>query len=393
MRGHLRRRGKKSWSIVLDIGRDPSGKRQQKWHTVQGTKKDAQREVARLIHELDTGGYVEPNRLTVSGYLVQWLETYAKLNVSAKTFERYEIIVRKHLIPAMGLHPLAKLRPLHIQQYYAEALQSGRKNGKGGLSAQTVLHHHRVLREALQQGIRWQLISRNPADATEAPRPSRQERRTLDADQAAKLIEATKGKRIYIPVLLAITTGMRRGEILALRWEDVDFRAMTLAVRQSVSQTKAGLSFKQPKTPKGRRVVALPSLAVEALRRHRAEQAQERLLLGPAYGEGNLVCARGDGSPWAPDSFTVAFKAFVRGSGLLRVRFHDLRHSHATELLRQGIHPKVVSERLGHSSVGFTLDVYSHVLPDIQQDAASKFDTAIRSALGGLPKKPKPDPA
>jgi integrase len=393
MRGHIRRRSGKSWSIVLDIGRDANGKRRQKWHTVQGSKRDAQRELARLINELETGAYIEPNRLTVTGYLSQWLETYAKLNVSAKTFERYEIIVRKHLIPALGHHALARLRPLHIQEYYAKDLQSGRRNGKGGLSAQTVLHHHRVLREALQQGIRWQLIVRNAADATEPPRPVRQERRTLDADQAAQLIDAVRGKRLFIPVLLAITTGMRRGEILALRWDDLDFSAMSLAVRQSVSQTKAGLLFKQPKTPKGRRVIALPSLAIDALRRHKTEQAQERLLLGPAYQEGNLVCANQDGSTWAPDTFTVAFKTFVRSSGLPRVRFHDLRHTHATQLLRQGIHPKVVSERLGHSSVGFTLDVYSHVLPDIQQDAASKLDTVIRAALGGRLQQSKPDPA
>jgi integrase len=381
MKGHIRQRGKRSWAIVLDLGRDGNGRRRQKWHAVKGTKKDAQRELARLIHSINTGAYVEPSRITLGEFLERWLRDYATTNVSAKTSERYTEIVRIHLVPALGPYVLAKLQPLHIQEYYSEALQKGRKDGKGGLSAHTVLHHHRVLREALQHALKWQLLARNPADAVDPPRHNRHEMKCLDEASTARLLEAAEGTAFYLPILLAVTTGMRRGEILGVRWQDVDLDAATLSVRHSLEQTKLGVAFKQPKTQKGRRVVALPNMTVEALRRHRVEQVKYKLLLGPDYKDHDLICAKTDGSPWPPDSFTSSFSDFVRKTSVPVVRFHDLRHTHATQLLRQKIHPKVVSERLGHSTVGITLDIYSHVLPDMQEEAARSTDTILRIAI------------
>ncbi len=381
MKGHIRQRGKKSWAIVLELGRDSSDKRRQKWHTVRGTKKDAQRELVRLLNMVHTGAYVEPSRMTVAEYLEHWLQHYAKTNVAAKTFERYAEIVRLHLVPSFGQYVLPKLQPLHIQSCYSNALEKGRRDGRGGLSARTVLHHHRVLHEALQQAVKWQLLARNPADAVEPPRPQRKEMGALDERATAKLLNQAKGTRLHLPILLAVTTGLRRGELLGLRWQDVDLRVGVLAVRQSLEQTKNSIAFKQPKTQKARRTIALPRMTVEALRYHKTEQAKERLLVGPDYKDRGLVLARADGSPWKPDSFTSSYRSLVRRLGLSHIRFHDLRHTHATQLLRQGVHPKVVSERLGHSTVGITLDVYSHVLPGMQEDAARRVDAALRTAL------------
>ena len=204
----------------------------------------------------------------------------------------------------------------------------------------------------------------------------------LDDAATAKLLRAATGSRLAIPVTLAVATGLRRGEILALRWKDVDLERASLAVRQSLEQTRSRLcSFKQPKTTKGRRVVALPALAVDALRQHKIEQAKMKLALGGAYEDHDLVCARDDGRPWPPDAFSTAFGGLVRRSEVPAIRFHDLRHTHATQLLRQGVHPKIVSERLGHSTVGITLDVYSHVLPGMQEEAALRTDEALRAAL------------
>ena len=203
----------------------------------------------------------------------------------------------------------------------------------------------------------------------------------VDEAGTARLLQAVEGMRLYMPVLLAVMTGMRRGEILALRWQDTDLEKGLVAVRRSLEQTRDGLRFKQPKTGKGMRSVALPGIAIQVLRRHRTEQAQERLKLGPAYEDNDLICPRPDGSPWPPDSLSTAFASLIRRSDLPRIRFHDLRHSHATQLLRHGIHPKVVSERLGHSKVGITLDTYSHVLPGMQEEAASKVDAALRTAI------------
>jgi integrase len=380
MKGHVRERSPGHWAVVVELGRDEKGKRRQKWHSVPGKKRDAERELSRLLHEMNTGAYVEPSRMSVGDYLKRWLEDYARTNVAPKTYERYEEIVMKHLSPTLGHIQLSKLQPLQIQSYYSEALVSGRRNGKGGLSPQTVLHHHRVLREALQQGVRWLLLARNPADAVEPPRPRRREMKALDSETTGKLLRATQETRLSIPVMLAVTTGLRRGEILGLRWEDVDFENATLAVRQSLEQTRAGLAFKPPKTTKARRVVALPGLTIEMLKEHKKRQAARRLLLGRAWEDNDLVSPAADGKPWPPGAFSAAFLALARKTGV-KVRFHDLRHTHATQLLRQGVHPKIVSERLGHSTVGITLDVYSHVLPGMQEEAASRTDAALRTAL------------
>ena len=380
MRGHIRKRGKASWAVVLDLGRDASGSRRQKWHSVKGTRRDAEREMSRILGELNMGSYVEPARMSVGEFLDRWLADYAKPKVTSKTFERYGEMIDGHIRPALGTYLLPKLAPLHIQSFYSRALATGRKDGKGGLSAQSVVHFHRVLHKALAQAVKWQLLARNPVDAVEPPRAERNEMRALDEDETAKLLALLEGTRLHMPVFLAVTTGLRRGEILGLRWSNIDLETGTLTVVQSLEQTKAGLKFKSPKTHRSRRSIALPQMTVEALRSHRAAQAEEKLALGPAYEENGLVCPRPGGGPWAPDVFSTAFAAFVRRSDMKAFRFHDLRHSHASHLLRLGVHPKVVSERLGHSSVSITLDTYSHLLPGVQEDAVRRIDDLFKSA-------------
>lgn len=252
--------------------------------------------------------------------------------------------MRLHLVPALGHHKLQRLQPLHIQAYYSQALQTGRLPRKRksaaaipeatatprSLSAQTVIHHHRVLREAFHQAVKWQLLVRNPLDAVEPPRPERREMCTLDQEGMARLLAATEGHPLYMPVLLAVTTGMRRGEILALRWQDVDMAAGKLSVRQAVQKTRDGVSYKQPKTQKSRRVITLPSLLVEALRHHWTAQGEALLRLGRRVGSEDLVCARADGSPMDPSAVSKAFAVLAKRAGLAGLRFHDLRHTHAT---------------------------------------------------------------
>ena len=389
MTGSLKKRSDNSWSIVLFLGRDPiTGKKRQKWHTVTGNKKAAERELARLVNEINSGAYVEPAKITVADYLKRWLRDYAKTNVSGKTYERYEEISVKHLIPALGSLPLSKVQPLHIQAYYSQALESGRTNGDGGLSAQTVLHHHRVLREALNRAVKWQLLVRNPADSVEPPKPQRREMRAIDETQTAWLFEVARGTRFYAPVVIAVTTGMRRGEFLGLQWPDINLMDGNAIVRRSVEQTNAGVRFKSPKRRKGHRI-SLSPITVETLKQHQAEQEQQKNLLGEVYQDSNLVFAREDGSIWKPDTFTADFAKLARKAGLKGVRLHDMRHSHATQMLGQGIHPKIVSERLGHSTVGITMDIYSHVLPGMQENAVLKVDAVLKAAMDRQ-KKAKP---
>lgn len=381
MKGHIRPRGKNTWAIKYEIGRDPkTGKRRSKWVTVHGAKRDAQRELRRILHEIDNNQHIEPSCMTLAEYLETWLADYARNRVSAKTFERYTEIARKHLIPALGGHQLVKLTPLHIQSYHGDALAEGRIGSKGGLSAQTVLHHHRLLSQALKRAVRLQLLVRNPCDAVDPPRPARREIKILDHPETARLLKKTEGRRLYVPILLAVATGMRRGEILALRWQDVDLDGATLSVCRTLEETRDGLNFKMPKTARSRRTITLPSFAVDALRRHRARQAEEKLLAGPAYDDHGLICARADGSPTKPDDMSRDFRRMAIRLGF-GISFHGLRHTHLSHLLAAGVHPKVASERAGHASVGITLDTYSHVMPGLQEDAARKVDIAIRHAL------------
>ena len=226
-------------------------------------------------------------------FLTKWLEA-AKTKVSAKTFERYEEIVRRHLNPAFGNLLMPKLTPIQIQTYYARSLASGRLDGSGEYPAQTVLHHHRILREALHQAVKWQLLARNPADAVDPPRPERKEMKALNESETAWLLEAAQGTRLYMPILLAVITRMRRGEILAFRWRDVDLEKSVLSVTPSLEETNEGLRFKEPKTARGRRMIALPPLAVEALCAHRTQQERQKALLGPAYKNNDLVLSTTD---------------------------------------------------------------------------------------------------
>jgi integrase len=378
MRGHLRERSPGHWAIVIDVP-DSTGKRRQRWHSFKGTKREAQRECARLISELNNGTHVEPSRMTVAAFLERWIE-HMQGQVSPRSHERYAEIARKNLVPLLGGLVLTKLRPEQISQAYATALANGRRDGSGGLSARTVTHLHRVLREALQQAVRWQMLARNPADAVKPPKVERKQMSVLDTDATIELIEAARPYRIFVPILLGALCGLRRGEIAALRWRSVKLDAGQLEVVASIEQTKAGCREKETKSGRAR-TVALPATLVEELRQHRAKQAEELLQLGIRLTDDHHVVAQADGSALQPNSLTHAFTTFLVERGLKRVRLHDLRHSHATHLLAAGIHPKVASERLGHSKVGITLDLYSHVLPGMQAEAAAAVDTALQTAL------------
>ncbi len=379
MRGHVRRRGR-SWCVVVPVGKYPNGRTRYKWFGGYRTRAEAERELARRLHELHTGTFVGPERMTVAEYLRFWLED-VRSRVAPTTYQRYEIIVEQHLIPALGQYRLQKLQPLHIQAYYQQALVSGRRNGRGGLSKRTVLHHHRVLHAALEYAVRLQLLARNPADAVQPPRPEPREFPVLDPEGVRRLLEAARHRRMYIAILLAVATGMRRGEILALRWEDVDLEAGRIHVRQTLVKTKDGLRFTDPKTRRSARVIRIGPAVVQALRRHKAQQAEEKLRLGPAYQDHGLVVARQDGHPYSPAEFSRTFTELARQAGFPHLRLHDLRHTHATLLLREGTPIKAVSDRLGHASAAFTLDTYGHTLPDMQEHAARVAD-ALVSASG-----------
>jgi len=379
MKGHLRERSPGHWGIVLDV-RDPAtGKRKRRWHSFAGTKRQAQVECARLISEMQGGTYLELGKLTIAAYFARWLE-HVRPQISPRTFERYSEIVTKNILPELGGVQLAKLRPVQISEMYAKALTSGRKDGTGGLAPASVIYIHRVFKHGLAQAVRWEMLSRNPADAVDPPKGERLEMRALDTAGAAALLEAVRPLRLFVPAMLALTCGMRRGEICALRWRSVDLANAQIAVVGSVEQTRQAIRDKAPKNGRAR-AVAMTTLAVDELRRHKVSQAEELLRFGIRQSDDIYVVAQADGRPLKPNSLTHEFARFIAGTTLPRVRFHDLRHSHATHLLASGVHPKIAQERLGHSSIAITLDLYSHVLPGMQEDAASRVDAVLRAAL------------
>jgi integrase len=385
MRGSIRERSAGRWAIILDAPDPATGKRKRRWHSFTGTKRQAQIECARLISAMVSGTYTAPDKVTVAAFLGRWLDHMRPL-VAPGTAQVYGELVSRYIAPLLGSVPLTKLQPMQVSQAYAKALTSGRRRGGGGLSPKTVTHMHRLLKQALSQAVRWQMLPRNPLDSVDPPKVERRRMDVPDMLQTATLLEAMRPTRMHVPVLLAALCGLRRGEIAALRWRSVDLVSGQLAVVESAEQTKAGgIRYKPPKSGRAR-TVAMSATVVAELRAHRVRQAEELFAVGIRLAGDTLVVAQADGRPLQPTSITHGWIRSIGNTALPRIRFHDLRHACATHMLALGVHPKVASERLGHSTVGITLDLYSHVAPGMQEDAAARVDDALQAAMKALPK-------
>jgi integrase len=305
----------------------------------------------------------------VEAYLGQWL-THARTRVRPRTYQGYEGVIRLYAIPAVGQMSLGELHALDLQSLYA-SLMSERNPP---ISAGTVLNLHLVLTQAFGQAVRWGLLDRSPTAGAQPPRPRRPEPAVIDSELASRILDGARGHVLELPIAIALSTGMRRGEILGLRWSDLDARFSVAHVRRSLQTIDPEPVFEDPKTRRSRRAVALPAFLGPYLTHQRQDQARRRERRGASWHENDLVIDSGYGSPVNPVNLSSAWPKFLKRAGLPHVRFHDLRHAHATLMLLQGVHPKVVSERLGHSSIGVTLDTYSHVLPGMQAEAAQAFD-------------------
>jgi len=378
MKGYIRQRSKGSWEITIDIGRDPAtGKRLRHFESIKGTKKDTQRRLVELLANVEKGSYIKPQRLSLAEYLQQWLDGYVSTNCSPRTSDSYQSITSRHLIPNLGHVPLTQLQPQHIQQYYAHALTQGRVNGKGGLSGRTVLHIHRVLFQALKYAVRQGLLIRNPAELVDPPRARKPKMKTLTPHEVSKLLNAATDTPYYAIIYTAVNTGLRQAELLGLRWRDLDLDLASLSVSQVLYKRRGTCQYKEPKSEHSRRRLDLsPSLAL-FLRQYRTERQAERLLLGRPLSEDDLVFSNPNGIAIDPGTLTHNFARIARKAGLAGTRFHDLRHTFASLMLLAGIHPKIVSEMLGHSSVAFTLDVYSHVVGGLQKAAMKRLDELL----------------
>ncbi|MFC2022744.1 tyrosine-type recombinase/integrase [Chloroflexota bacterium] len=379
MRGHIIKRGKNSYSIAVSLGKDPTtGKYKQQWVTVKGTKKDADKRASELLNQLDNGTFIKPGKTTLGEYLEMWLRDYVWPNLSPRTAEGYESIVRCHLTPALGRTRLAQIKPEHLQRYYSEKLSGGRYDGKGALTQTTVLHHHTCIHRALKMALRWGLINRNPADAVTPPRPQRPEMHTMTEDDITRFLEAAKATPYYVIFYEALFTGMRRSELLALRWCDVDLLLCQAHITRTLHQLRTGeIVIRAPKSAKGRRMVSLSPSAALLLQEHRDKQVAKGVMTGITLKEDDLIFSTLEGKPLRPNTVTRAWSVLATRCELKGIRFHDARHSHASLMLKQGVHPKIVQERLGHATISVTLDTYSHVAPGLQEAAAKGFDDMV----------------
>jgi len=362
---YLRRDGR--WAASVQIGYS-GGKRVRKTYYGK-TRRDVQRSLTAALHAAEIGALpIRDGRTTLTSFAETWLADL-HMSVRPSTQHRYEQLMRLHVLPDLGHMALTKIEPPHVQA----VLRAKAKT----LSPQTVGHIRAVLRRALNQAMRWGLVSRNVATLVLPPRVTRFAVKPLDAAQARTFLESTRQDRLAALYLVALMTGMRQGELLGLHWSDVDLAAATIHVRHALQRIDGELVLVEPKSVSSRRVLALAPSALGALREHRVRQRRERLLAGSQWEERGLVFTSTIGTPLDSTNVTHRFQRLLHDAGLPRQRFHDLRHACASFLLSQGVHPRVVMETLGHSQISLTMNTYSHVTTSLQQAAASEMELLL----------------
>src|SRR5260221_2129398 len=367
--GSIVKRPDGRWEARITL---PEGKRKSFYAK---TRQEAARRLAEALRDRDRGLPVLSERQTVAQFLAAWLNI-VKPSVGVSTWKTYEEIIRLHLTPVLGSQSLAKLTPQHVQALYSAKLEAG-------LSPTTVHHIHATLHAALELAVSLDLVVRSVADRVTPPKMRRPEMAVLSPEQSRVLLSAIGSDELEALYVVALTTGMRQGELLALKWHDLDLEAGWLHIHATVRRLRGEFVYAPPKTRRSRRAVALTSMAVEALHRHRIHQADMRSHAGLAWQDHDLIfCDPLWGPLEGPYGLRHHFRPLLRRAGLPRIRFHDLRHTTATLLLAQGIHPKVVSEMLGHTTIGITMDIYSHVLPEMQREAAHTLDRLLQDATG-----------
>lgn len=382
MTGHVRKRGQRSWEIKFDLGTDPTtGKRLTRYHSFKGTKREADAELVRLKSSADSGTYVDASKSKVSEFLERWQRDWASFHVSPKTLERYSELLKSHVTPRIGNHVLQKLKPVHCAELYSTLLKEGRKLG-GGLAPNTVGQIHRVLHRAFGHAVTWGLITINPCSAVEPPLTTTREIEVLSETQVTDILQKLRGRPMYMMAAIGLSTGVRRGELLALRWKDINLEAATMQVERSLEQTKAGLRFKEPKTKHGRRQVALPQAVTTELRVYRKSQQELRLALGLGKDDPEgLLFRRLNGLPIRPDNVSGEWRRLVSVLKLPKVTLHAWRHTHASQLIRLGLDVLTISRRLGHGSPSITLNVYGHLFAGSDERAAAGINAAFSKAL------------
>lgn len=368
MRGHVAKKGN-NWYVVIDVGRDHRNKRKQKWFSGYSRKKDAEKDLPKIIAKLEKG-YTDPADMTMEEYFNQWLAR-KKNTVAPGTYEHYESYMKKHIIPGLGNWKISKLEHHHIESFLIEIAEKD-------LSQRSKKHIYRILSSAIKKGKRYG-IKEGIMEDIEAPKVDRKEIEYWSEEEVQAFMSNLKSKNHALPIILALATGMRRGEILGLKWSHVDFDKKKISVYQQLKKDEVGQWNLSPqlKTSTSYRTIDIDEDTIELLKNHKKQQERDKLKCGPDYEDNNLVCCTSTGGVIRPTYLRTVFNRTIEKSGVKKISFHGLRHTHATLLLRAGVHPKVVQERLGHRSIQTTLDTYSHVIPGIQEIAATSIQKSL----------------
>ncbi|WPS86510.1 tyrosine-type recombinase/integrase [Brevibacillus halotolerans] len=378
MKGHFRKRGSK-WSFGVALGTDPNtGKRRQITRSGFKTKKEAEAACAQLISEFENEQYIKESKETYGEYLLDYMENTARHTIRPSTFDFHLFIAKKHIIPEIGSLKIKDLTPRHLQKLYSKKL-------KAGLASSYIRNMHAVISKSLKTATEWGLVRENIASLTTPPRIEKRQVQTWSLEQANHFLDTIKfrktgNRKFHIVYVLAIYCGMRKGEILGLRWQDCDLEQGYIRIQQTIVKADGRLTFQAPKTRNSVRTIDVPEFAIQSLKTHQLMQKEKRLSLGSAYNDHDLVVANWNGTPVLPSDLNKDFKVACQFAKVPAIRFHDLRHTHATLLLQLGENPKVVSERLGHADVNITLNTYAHVLPTMQKSLAKNFDNAMKQS-------------
>lgn len=386
MSGYLKENKDKNGKVIsirisVPVGKDDNGKARYHWETLKtDSKRVAEKRIRQIQSEHDKGSYIKPGKLTLAEYLQSWLNDYCEPNLAPDTTETYRIMCNAHIIPALGQKALTALKAQDIQHLESQKKLSGRCDGKGGLSNRSVKYIHSTLSKALKMAVKAGLLLHNPIEGVEPPKVKRHEFNTLSEDDINNVLYKIKDSEYYPLYFTDMFSGMRRSEILALSWKDIDLFEMTASVNRTIKVLRGGeVKFRPTKTVKSRRLIDLTPANCSVLREHRAKQEKIRKSLNlPPISDNDFVFSHFDGRPYLPDTITHVWMMIAKRNGLAGIRLHDIRHSHATILFKQGVHPKIVQERLGHATISTTLDICSHVVPGLQAAAAAGFDSILR---------------
>lgn len=372
--GHIEERSKSSYTIVIDLGRDPmTGKRERIYKTVKVNHKKAEKEMRRMMAEIENGTFIKPNDMIMKEFLEKYLET-RRNDLAPSTYYSYQKIIEKYLIPNFGKIKVCELQPYTVQEYYNKALET--------LSPRTVKYHHTILKHAFKFAVRWRVVARNIIEDVDPPKQRKPKTKPITIEDANKILEVALQEeyKLYYPMIyFVLCTGVRKGEMQALTWDCVNFREEYVTINKTLQRLPGkGIFEKEPKSEEGERNIEISDKLIKVLKKVKKLQAEHIMLLGQDYEDNNYVFCKENGQPVDPSQLSHKVKEIITEAGFADVTLHKLRHAHATWFLKMGGDLKDLQNRLGHSTAAFTLDTYVHNMPNKKRKKiVNKIDEAI----------------